>query len=135
MHRLSSRLRSSVHVLNKASFSMETPVPLAQPAGPLETRIREKLTAQFSPQALQISNDSWKHRHHAAMQAQGGGNGETHFSVQIVSEVFRAKTTMQRHRLIYAALKEELDAGLHALSLQTKTEEELAARSETGTGV
>jgi BolA protein len=31
---------------------------------------------------------------------------------------------MQRHRLIYAALKDELDGGLHALSLQTKTEEE-----------
>jgi BolA protein len=37
---------------------------------------------------------------------------------------------MQRHRLIYAALKEELDAGLHSLSLQTKTEEEeLLART------
>ncbi|KAJ6587157.1 bola protein [Mycena vulgaris] len=58
------------------------------------------------------------------MRAQGGGNGETHFSVQIVSDVFESKTRMQRHRLVYAALREELDAGLHSLSLQTKTEEE-----------
>jgi stress-induced morphogen len=111
---------------------------------------------------LRITNDSWQHRHHAAMRAQGGGTGETRtsmgsyypllrplmcradFSVQIVSQVFKSKvnppaelviykrssllqTTMQRHRLIYSALREELDGGLHALSLQTKTEEELAA--------
>ncbi|KAJ7268802.1 bola-like protein-domain-containing protein [Mycena haematopus] len=106
------------------SFRMATATPLSQP-GPLEIAIREKLTLQFNPTVLKISNDSWQHRHHAAMRAQGSdGNGETHFSVQIVSAAFQSKTTMQRHRLIYATLKEELDGGLHALSLQTKTEEE-----------
>lgn len=32
---------------------------------------------------------------------------------------------MQRHRMIYSALSEELSQGLHALSLKTKTPEEL----------
>ncbi|KAJ6594152.1 bola-like protein-domain-containing protein [Mycena capillaripes] len=103
-----------------------TLAPASQP-GPLEMAMREKLTAQFGPTVLRISNDSWQHRHHAAMRDQGSdGSRETHFSVQIVSAAFQAKTTMQRHRLVYAALKEELDGGLHALSLQTKTEEEQA---------
>lgn len=34
------------------------------------------------------------------------------------------KNTMQRHRMIYSALSEEFEKGLHALSLNTKTEEE-----------
>ncbi|KAJ7163586.1 bola-like protein-domain-containing protein [Mycena crocata] len=129
MHRLGSPFR----VLRKAAFSMATTTPVSQPAaGPLETAIREKLTAQFSPTALRISNDSWQHRNHAAMRAQGSdGTGETHFSIQMVSARFQSKTTMQRHRLVYAALREELDGGLHALSLQTKTEEEEARAAES----
>ncbi|KAJ6499117.1 bola-like protein-domain-containing protein [Mycena sanguinolenta] len=108
---------------------MAATIPVSQP-GPLETAIREKLTLEFNPTVLRISNDSWQHRHHAAMRAQGSdGTGETHFSVQIVSAAFQSKTTMQRHRLIHAALKAELDGGLHALSLQTRTEEEELQRS------
>ncbi|KAJ7902021.1 bola-like protein-domain-containing protein [Mycena olivaceomarginata] len=124
--------RTAVRLLHNTvrapSRMATTPV---SPPGPLENSIREKLTAQFNPTVLKISNDSWQHRHHAPMRAQGSdGTGETHFSVQIVSPTFQSKTTMQRHRLIYAALKEELDAGLHSLSLQTKTEEEeLLART------
>ncbi|KAJ7772604.1 bola protein [Mycena maculata] len=127
------RLRSSLRVLQTTPFRSATmATPVSQP-GPLENAIREKLTAQFSPTLLKISNDSWQHRHHAAMRTQGSdGTGETHFSIHITSAHFQSKTTMQRHRLVYAALKEELDGGLHALSLQTKTEEELAAQAEKG---
>lgn len=35
------------------------------------------------------------------------------------------KNTMQRHRMIYSALSEEFEKGLHALSLNAKTEEEV----------
>ncbi|EKM54480.1 uncharacterized protein PHACADRAFT_258357 [Phanerochaete carnosa HHB-10118-sp] len=94
-------------------------------AGPVELSIREKLTALLSPSELKISNDSWQHRHHAAMKAQGGGSGETHFSIDVVSDAFKGKATMQRHRMIYAALTDEFAQGLHALSLKTRTGEEL----------
>ncbi|PSR74624.1 hypothetical protein PHLCEN_2v9690 [Hermanssonia centrifuga] len=93
--------------------------------GPVELSIREKLNVVLNPVELTITNDSWQHRHHTAMKAQGGGNGETHFSVNVVSEAFRDKSTMQRHRIIYAALSDELAQGLHALSLKTKTPEEI----------
>ncbi|KAJ7200719.1 bola-like protein [Mycena rebaudengoi] len=102
------RWRLPVRIFQRRSFStMDT-----TPPGPLETAIRERfLQARLNPTSLKISNDSWQHRHHAHAS-------ETHFTVQV--------TTMQRHRLVYAALREELEGGLHALSLQTKTEEEVA---------
>jgi stress-induced morphogen len=64
-------------------------------------------------------------------------------SIQVVSEEFVGKvrllnylwcvnhvrrprkTTMERHRMIYAALAEELKNGLHALSLNAKTHAEI----------
>jgi len=67
----------------------------------------------------------------------------TDFSVQIVSGAFRGKVcvlqtalyslfsraalqnTLQRHRMVNAALADEFKSGLHALSLTTKTPEEL----------
>ena len=36
-----------------------------------------QLTMALQPDSLSISNDSWQHRHHAPMRAEGGGNGET----------------------------------------------------------
>ncbi|KAL1695534.1 bola-like protein-domain-containing protein [Schizophyllum commune] len=93
-------------------------------SGPIETAIRQKLTGLLQPQTLSITNDSWKHKHHAPMRATGGGNGETHFSIQVVSDAFRGKTTIQRHRMIHSALAEELAQGLHSISLNTKTAEE-----------
>ena len=41
--------------------------------------------------------------------------------LQVVSDAFAGKPLIARHRLIYAALAEELQAGLHALQLSTKT--------------
>ena len=40
---------------------------------------------------------------------------------QVVSDAFAGKPLIARHRLIYGALAEELQAGLHALQLSTKT--------------
>ncbi|KAI0320908.1 bola-like protein [Amylostereum chailletii] len=92
---------------------------------PVETAIQSKLESLLQPSELKITNDSWQHRHHAPMRAQDGGSGETHFSVQVVSQAFAGKSTMQRHRMIYSALSEEFQNGLHALSLTTKTQEEM----------
>ncbi|RPD68623.1 bola-like protein [Lentinus tigrinus ALCF2SS1-7] len=100
-------------------------------AGPVEHSIRAKLTDLLRPSQLEITNDSWQHRHHAPMRATGGGGGETHFSVRVVSDQFQGKNTMQRHRMIYAALSDEFAAGLHALSLKTKTPAEAKPAAQT----
>ncbi|EUC54816.1 BolA domain protein [Rhizoctonia solani AG-3 Rhs1AP] len=97
--------------------------------GPVFQAIQEKLTKLLNPASMEITNDSWQHRHHTAMRESGGGNGETHFTVRVVSDSFIGKTTMQRHRMIYSALSEELAQGLHALSLQTKTPDEISKPS------
>lgn len=57
---------------------------------------------------------------------QGSVSKETHFRLVIVSEAFKAKPQPARHRMIYALLKEELNApaGIHALQLKTQTPQE-----------
>ncbi|CAO1616893.1 unnamed protein product [Sympodiomycopsis kandeliae] len=91
----------------------------------IESSMRSKLTEKFQPQTLNIRNDSSKHAHHAAMVAQGGGNGETHFFIDIVSEAFAGQTQIARHRAINGLLADEFASGLHALSLRTKTPAEI----------
>ncbi|KAF9116441.1 hypothetical protein BGX27_002473 [Mortierella sp. AM989] len=100
-----------------------------QDEGPLTSSIRATLTDLLTPASLEIINDSSKHAHHSAMR--GVSSKETHFRVNVVSEAFAGKSTMQRHRLIYGALGKEFESGLHALSLNTKTPEEIAKLSET----
>ncbi|KAG0378303.1 hypothetical protein BGX24_004189 [Mortierella sp. AD032] len=100
----------------------------SQQDGPLTTSIRTTLMEVLKPEALEIINDSAKHAHHSAMR--GVDSKETHFRVNVVSEAFAGKSTMQRHRLIYGALSKDFEAGLHALSLNTKTPAEVAKASE-----
>ena len=48
--------------------------------------------------------------------------------VEVVSAAFEGKGAVQRHRLVYSLLQPEIDAGVHALALKTKTPaEQLAA--------
>lgn len=50
---------------------------------------------------------------------------ETHFRVAIVSSEFNGKSLVERHRMVYDALGDELKTGgLHALNITTKTPEE-----------
>jgi BolA protein len=79
-------------------------------------QIRAKLTQAFTPQQLEIVDESHHHAGHAGARSSGGG----HFQVTIVAEAFRGTTPIQRHRLIYAALGEELKQDIHALSIQAR---------------
>jgi stress-induced morphogen len=47
-----------------------------------------------------------------------------HWKATIVSTAFAGKTLMQRHRMINAALAEELKGPIHALTLDVKTPDE-----------
>jgi len=58
-------------------------------------------------------------------------NSETHFKVVVVSEEFiKVKTPIQRHRLVNAALKSELEGPVHALSIVAKTPQQWEASSK-----
>ncbi|MBT4935034.1 MAG: BolA family transcriptional regulator [Rhodospirillaceae bacterium] len=77
--------------------------------------IKEKLTEALSPTNLEILDESHKHAGHAGARPEG----ESHFSVKIVSNAFEGKSRVERQRLVYQALSEELKQDIHALALHT----------------
>ena len=81
----------------------------------VELRIRERLAA-LAPVTLQLLDESASHRGHAGWKA--GGN--THWRLTIVSEAFRGKPTLARHRLVYQALGELMDDPIHALAINAR---------------
>jgi BolA family transcriptional regulator, general stress-responsive regulator len=91
----------------------------------IENSIREKLARAFSPTELQVVNDSHRHAGHHSSP----GTGESHFSVMVVSAAFAGKSRLERHRMVNAALAEELASGVHALAVSALTPEERAKAS------
>ena len=55
------------------------------------------------------------------------GDGH-HFEAVIVSAAFRGKSRVQQHQLVYRALGDRMREEIHALSMQTFTPEDWAAR-------
>jgi len=76
--------------------------------------ITEKLNQAFSPEHLDVINESHMH---------SGPNTESHFKVVIVSDEFKEKMLIARHRLVNKALEDDLK-DIHALALHTMTMEE-----------
>jgi BolA protein len=93
--------------------------------GPVQSALRAKLSAAFAPIRLVVADESHRHAGHAGARPEG----ETHFRVEIVADVFAGKSRVERQRLVYAALAEELRDRVHALQLVTKTPEEAAGRA------
>lgn len=88
----------------------------------IQETIEAKLRRAFSPERLEIINESHLHAgHHHTVSGHEevfDGAGETHFRVRIVAEAFAGKSRVERHRAVNALLAEELDAGLHALAIE-----------------
>ncbi|KAI4320838.1 hypothetical protein MLD38_034281 [Melastoma candidum] len=78
---------------------------------------------KLRPVKLEIEDVSYQHAGHAGVR--GSGDGETHFNLRVVSDGFEGKSLVKRHRRIYDLLQEELNSGLHALSIVAKTPAEL----------
>lgn len=85
-------------------------------------RIREKLERELKPVELEIEDISYQHAGHMGAR---GSDGETHFNLKIVSNEFEGKSLVKRHRMIYGLLQDELQSGLHALSIIAKTPSEV----------
>ena len=82
------------------------------PAAAIERRLMELL----APSSLEVLDESAAHAGHAG--ADGSGSG-THFRVRIASPLFEGKPRVVRHRLVYDALQQFIDQGLHALAIET----------------
>jgi BolA protein len=76
--------------------------------------IRRRLTAALQPVELDVLDEGHKHAGHA-------NEGKGHFHVRIVSAAFAGQLPIKRHRLVYAALGELMDHGIHALSIDAKS--------------
>ena len=57
-------------------------------------------------------------------EVQVQGDDGVHFEASVVSEAFRGKLPLARHRLVYATLGELMGGAIHALALKTVTPEE-----------
>lgn len=77
--------------------------------------IREILEREFSPKFLEVIDESHLHAgHRGAVVGQS-----THFRVTVVSEKFENSLPVKQHKMVYEALKNQLNSGVHALALKT----------------
>lgn len=82
----------------------------------VKASIESKIKRQLKPTELSVDNES--HLHNVPEQS------ETHFKITLVAEAFEGKRQVQRHRLVYSILSEELSGGVHALAIHTFTPRE-----------
>lgn len=69
----------------------------------------------LNPVRLDVINESEMHAGHRSSP----GTGESHFRVLVVSDAFRGKSRVDRHRMVNEALKDEVGGRIHALALST----------------
>ncbi len=79
--------------------------------------LRARLQATLAPTELEVLDESAAHAGHAGADGTGFG---THFRVRIASPRFEGLNRVARHRLVYDALRDFIDRGLHALAVETR---------------
>jgi BolA protein len=84
---------------------------------PLSVReqIHARLTERLQPTQLEVIDESADHAGHAGASATGQGS---HMRVRIASPLLSPLNRVQRHRLVYDALQDFIDQGLHALAIE-----------------
>ena len=78
-------------------------------------QIEQRLHERLQPTALEVIDESALHAGHAGASASGEGS---HIRVRVASPVFTGLSRVQRHRLVYDALQDFIDQGLHALAIE-----------------
>ncbi|MBV8250182.1 MAG: BolA family transcriptional regulator [Comamonas sp.] len=84
---------------------------LAITAEAMAAALRERL----APTQLEVLDESYKHAGHAGADDSGVG---THFRIRIACAGFDGKTRVARHRLVYDALHDFIDQGVHAIAIE-----------------
>ena len=79
----------------------------------VQQSIERKLQDSLNPTWLQVDNESYMHS--------VPPGAESHFRVVIVSPVFERMSLLQRHRMVHAALGEEMRESIHALTITSQT--------------
>ncbi|MEA3009235.1 MAG: BolA family transcriptional regulator, ral stress-responsive regulator [Sphingomonadales bacterium] len=84
--------------------------------GRIAPEIERRLRAALAPAHLVVTNDSARHRGHAG----DDGSGESHFSVEVVSERFAGMSRVDRQRAVNSALADLMRDHIHALAITAK---------------
>jgi BolA protein len=80
----------------------------------VKDNITKKLREAFSPESLDVTDESHLHEGHSGHRP----GGETHFRLNIVSPAFEGKSRIDRHRMINKILEAELKSSVHALAIR-----------------
>jgi BolA protein len=81
----------------------------------LSERIEATLREALQPTEFMLQDDSHLHAGHA------GAREGSHYTVRLVSERFAGLNRVARHRLVYDALKVQMQSGIHALVIDART--------------
>ena len=87
----------------------------AMQSPPTAAALQARLAEVLQPTQLEVIDESAAHAGHAGANAEGYG---THFRVRISSPLFRGKSRVAQHRLVYDALHDFVARGLHALAIE-----------------
>ncbi len=99
-----------------------------QPSGPVWTILHTKLVETFAPLDITLSDESHKHVGHAGHRP----DGESHFHLEMKSAAFNGKSRVDRQRMVYSLLAEELKERVHALSLRLSAPDD-SKKPDSGT--
>ncbi len=94
---------------------MNTSLPGQLPREQRVAAIRAALERAFTPESLEVRDDSHLHVGHA-----GARDGRGHFSIEIVSDAFAGLSPVERHRAVYDALQDLMQTDIHALSIKAR---------------
>jgi BolA family transcriptional regulator, general stress-responsive regulator len=83
---------------------------------PVKHAIINKLREAFTPESLDVIDESHLHEGHSGHRP----GGETHFRIYIVSRAFEGKSRIERHRMINTTLSAELAGPVHALAIKAQ---------------
>jgi len=93
---------------------MNNPLPAtAAIAGQMAAALRQRL----QPSALEVLDESARHDGHAGANGSGFGS---HFRVRIAAPMFAGKSRVAQHRLVYDALQDFIDRGVHAIAIEIR---------------
>ena len=87
-------------------------------APPTATELEQRLRERLHPVSLEVIDESYQHQGHAGANGSGFGS---HFRVRVTSHLFTGKSAVMRHRLVYDALQDFMEQGLHALAIEAHT--------------
>ena len=85
------------------------------PSIPTAALLQSRLEQALQPTRLEVIDESGHHAGHAGANGLGYG---THFRVRIAAPAFSGKTRVACHRLVYDALQDFFDQGVHAVAIE-----------------